>query len=146
MANFAKLNTDKTVISVVVVDNVNITNSNGIEEENLGVQFLEKITGWPLWKKTSYNTKAGKYYNQDGSEGDQTKAFRKNFAAINYIYDEIRDAFIPLKPIEYNSWILNETSCTWEAPIPYPNTETNGKKDEYTWNETNLSWDKVIYS
>lgn len=136
MANFAKLNTDKTVISVVVVDNVNITNSNGIEEENLGVQFLEKITGWPLWKKTSYNTKAGVHY--DSVTGlpseDQSKAFRKNYAGKGMYYDVFLDAFIAKQP--FRGWVINDNTAQWEAPVPRP--VKNGYF--YTWDNSKQEW------
>jgi hypothetical protein len=77
MAHFAKLGINGKVIAVLVVANADTINASGVEDENVGIQFLERSTGWPLWKKTSYNTKAGKYYNQDGSEGDQTKALEE---------------------------------------------------------------------
>jgi len=88
------------------------------------------------WLQTSYNTRGGIYYdaNTNTPSQDQSKAFRKNFAGVGFIYDKDRDAFIPPKP--YECWILNETTCIWEAPIAYP---TDGK--EYTWNEENQNWD-----
>jgi hypothetical protein len=144
MAHFAKLGVNGKIIAVVVVANADTTNASGVEDENVGIQFLERSTGWPLWKKTSYNTKAGKYYNQDGSEGDQTKAYRGNYAGIGYTYDEDNDIFIAKKP--FASWTLNISTASWEAPTPMPNTETDGKKDYYNWNESNQSWDKVVYT
>lgn len=87
-------------------------------------------------KRTSYNTRGGIYYDPLTNKPalDQSKAFRKNYAGIGHTYDEIRDAFIPPKP--FNSWILNEQTCLWEAPIPYPN---NGQK--YKWNEDVQNWE-----
>ena len=141
MAHFAKLGVNGKVIAVVVVANADTTNASGVEDENVGIQFLERSTGWPLWKKTSYNTRAGKYYNQDGSEGDQSKAYRGNYAGIGYTYDEDNDIFISKKP--FASWTLNVSTASWEAPVAMPNTETNGIKDNYIWNEATQSWDKV---
>lgn len=141
MAHFAKLGVNGKVIAVIVVANSDTINASGAEDENVGIQFLERSTGWPLWKKTSYNTRAGKYYNQDGSEGDQTKALRGNYAGIGYTYDEDNDIFIAKKP--FASWSLNTTTASWEAPVAIPSTETNGVKDQYSWNETTQSWNKI---
>ena len=90
------------------------------------------------WIQTSYNTRGGVHYDASTDEpsADQTKALRKNFAGVNFTYDSDRDAFIPPKP--YPSWILNETTCWWSAPIAYP---TDGER--YTWNEETQSWDAV---
>jgi hypothetical protein len=141
MAHFAKLGVNGKVIAVIVVANSDTINASGAEDENVGIQFLERSTGWPLWKKTSYNTRAGKYYNQDGSEGDQTKALRGNYAGIGYTYDEDNDIFIAKRP--FASWSLNTTTASWEAPVAIPSTETNGVKDQYSWNETTQSWNKI---
>ena len=136
MAHFAKLGINSKVIGEEVVANADTSDANDQEDEAVGIQFLESIHGWPLWKKTSYNTKGGKHYDADGNESaDQTKAFRKNYAGIGYTYDEDRDAFIPPKP--FSSWILNETSCLWEAPLTRPSLSDSeiaaGKF--YGWNE-----------
>jgi hypothetical protein len=95
--------------------------------------FIDTQEG--TWVQTSYNTKGGVHYqpNTDTPSVDQSKALRKNFASIGFTYDSIRDAFIP--PQEYPSWILNETSCLWEPPIPYP-TDDN----YYKWDEQNQQW------
>ena len=135
MASFAKLNNNNVVITVVSVVNEVITNSNGIEEEQLGIQFLKTLYNEPntIWKQTSYNTSAGVH-----SLGDTP--FRKNHAGIGYSYDQTRDAFIP--PKTYNSWVLNEFTCLWEAPIIRPEL-TQEQKDNnqyYTWNEETQSW------
>jgi hypothetical protein len=89
-------------------------------------------------KRTSYNTRGGKYYDPMTNQlsEDQTKAFRKNYAGIGFLYDVTRDAFIPPKP--YSSWVLDEFSCLWNSPIPYP---TDG--EIYRWNEETQSWDAV---
>jgi hypothetical protein len=129
MASFAKIGLNNKVIEVVSVVNDVIKDSNDIEREELGIQFLNEIYKWPIWKQTSYNTVGG-VHNNGGIP------FRKNHAGIGYTYDEDRDAFIPKKP--YNSWILNEQTCNWEAPVARP---TDGKR--YTWNETNLNWEII---
>jgi hypothetical protein len=129
MASFAKIGLNGKVIEVQSVVNEVLHDANGIEQEAIGIDFLTKLTGYPVWKQTSYNTYGG-VHNNGGTP------LRKNFAGIGYTYDEDRDAFIPKKP--YNSWILNEQTCLWNAPTPMPN---DGKK--YKWNETNLTWDLI---
>lgn len=139
MAHFVKLGTGNVVIDAVVVHNNVLLDNNEIESEQKGIDFLRTIFNEPysIWKQTSYNTKGGKYYNPDMTlSSDQSKAFRKNYASIGYSYDEIRDAFIPPKP--FQSWLLNEDTCVWQAPVSYP---SDGYR--YKWNETNLNWVKV---
>jgi len=128
MASFSKLNSNNIVITVESVVNEVLKDSNGVEQEQLGIDFLKTLYNEPnaIWKQTSYNTN-GNIHSLGGTP------FRKNHAGIGYTYDEGRDAFIPPKP--YNSWILNEQSCNWEAPISYP---IDGQK--YFWNEENQSW------
>ena len=133
MAHFAKLKKGNIVEQVVVVNNNVITDDNGQEQEQLGVEFLNNLYNTPdaVWKQTSYN----------GS-------FRKNYAGIDYIYDEERDAFITQKP--YVNWVLNETTCKWEAPIEKPVTYDDGEvredgtpvPDKYLWNEEKANWQK----
>ena len=115
MAHFAKIGLNNKVIDVNVVSDNELLDSNGVEQEVNGIDFLTKLTGWSIWKQTSYNGN-----------------IRKNFAGIGFTYDEDRDAFIPPKP--FNSWILNETTCQWEAPVAMPNDN-----NLYHWNETNKS-------
>ena len=129
MASFAKIGLNNKVIEVQSVVNEVLHDSNGVEQENLGIDFLTKLTGWAIWKQTSYNTIAGEHRLGGTS-------FRKNFAGIGFTYDEDRDAFIP--PKEYNSWILNEETCLWEAPVAMPNDE-----NKYNWNETTEQWDLI---
>ena len=134
MAHFAKLGINSKVISVVVVADADCKNADGNEDEAVGIQFLERIHGWPLWKQTSYNTSAN-VHNKGGTP------FRKNYAAIGYIYDEDRDAFYAPKP--FASWILNETTCIWAAPVAYPSVKTYGDPEKYYsigWDETNTRW------
>jgi hypothetical protein len=130
MASFAKIGLNNKVIEVLSVNNEVLKDSNGVEQEVIGIDFLTKLTGYPIWKQTSYNTIGG-VHSSGGTP------LRKNFAGIGMTYDEDRDAFIPKKI--FKSWILNENSCVWEAPIPYPNDE-----NRYKWNEQNQSWDLIV--
>jgi hypothetical protein len=119
MAHFAKLDDNNNVIEVHVVNNDVLDPNN---EEESGIAFLTQWSeGYTNWKQTSYN----------GS-------FRKNFAVVGGIYDPIRDVFLYLKP--YESWILNESKCIWEAPIEYPNDYNS-----YWWDETNQSWNLITF-
>ena len=127
MASFAKIGLNNKVIEVLSVHDNELKDANGVEQENIGIDFLTKLTGWAIWKQPSYNTHGG-VHSSGGTP------LRKNHAGIGYTYDEDRDAFIQPKP--YNSWILNETTCLWEAPIALPDTE-----NRYNWNETNQTWD-----
>jgi hypothetical protein len=86
-----------------------------------------------IYRRTSYNTRGGVHYTDGQPSADQTKAFRKNYAGLGYTYDAERDAFIPPKP--YNSWVLNENTCLWDAPVAMPN---DGNR--YTWDEATLAW------
>ena len=130
MAYFAKLGTGNIVEQVISINNSVITDNNGIEKEQLGVDFINNLYGTnDIWKQTSFNTHGG-VHNNNGTP------FRKNYAGIGYQYDQTRNAFIAPKP--YNSWVLNEDTCLWEAPVARPNDE-----GQYTWNEQTLSWDLV---
>ena len=121
MAHFAEVDENNIVLRVLVVDDLN---------ESDGQNFLANTLGLGgTWLKTSYNTAAGVHANGG-------TPFRKNYAGIGYSYDEALDAFIAPKP--YPSWVLNEESCVYEAPVAYP---TDG--DMYTWNEETTSWDLV---
>ena len=139
MAHFAKLGVNGKVIAVHGLDNDQMLNADNVEDETVGQQRLQEIHGWPaaMWIKTSYNTRGGKYYDADGTEAsDQSKALRKNFAGVGGTYDPVRDAFYA--PKKFNSWILNESTCLWEAPVALP---SDGK--EYEWNETTKAWDEI---
>ena len=129
MAHFAKIGLNSKVIQVVTVNNNELLDSNGIEQEVNGINFLTNLTGWAIWKQTSYNTKGG-VHKLGGTP------LRKNHAGIGYTYDEDRDAFIPKKP--FASWILNEDTCLWEAPVARP---TDGAR--YIWNEETQTWNNV---
>ena len=114
MAHFAKIGVGNKIIKVAVVSNDIATT------EQAGIDFLNNLYGSrDVWKQTSYN-----------------ENIRKNYAAVGYTYDQTRDAFIPPKP--YNSWVLNETTCLWEAPVALPDTE-----NRYNWNEETTTWDLV---
>jgi len=116
MAHFAKLDENNVVLEVLVVHNNELL-QDGVESEAKGIQFLVDWSGgYPLWKQTSYNGN-----------------FRKNYAGIGYTYDATRDAFIPPQP--FPSWTLNENTCLWDAPVPFP---TDGQR--YQWDEATTSW------
>jgi len=131
MASFAKIGLNSKVIEVQSVVNEVLHDSNGVEQESIGIDFLTKLTGWAIWKQTSYNTRGG-VHNNNGTP------LRKNHAGIGYTYDEDRDAFIPPKP--FNSWLLNENTCNWEAPISMP-TEELENNQYYFWNESIINWE-----
>ena len=122
MAHFAKLGAGNIVVAVHIVSNDIATT------EQAGIDFLNNLyKSRDIWRQTSYNTYAGEH-----SLGGTP--FRKNFAGVGYRYDQTKDAFIPPQP--YNSWTLNETTCVWDPPVPYP---SDGKM--YIWNETTKQWD-----
>jgi hypothetical protein len=127
MATFVKLNSENIVEqSISVHDNELL--DNGIESEQKGINFCKSLFGQDTnWKQTSYNTHGGIHLLGG-------VPFRKNHAGIGYTYDESRDAFI--SPKKFNSWVLNENTCLWEAPVAQPN---DGKI--YVWNEQTLLWD-----
>ena len=127
MARFAKIGLNNKVMSVHSVHNNELLDANGVEQEILGVEFLTNLHGWAVWKQTSYNTSGG-VHKLGGTP------LRKNHAGIGYTYDQSRDAFIAPKP--FNSWILNEETCLWEAPVALPDTE-----NRYNWNEETTTWD-----
>jgi hypothetical protein len=125
MAYFAKLGTGNIVEQVISINNSIITDSNGIEQEKLGNDFINKLYNTrDVWKQTSYNNN-----------------IRKNYAGIGFHYDQTRDAFIPPKP--FNSWILNEDTCRWEAPVTMPELtqEQIDNKNYYSWNESIINWE-----
>ena len=132
MAYFAKLGTGNIIEKVISINNAVITDANGIEQEQLGLNFINQLYNTnDVWKKTSYNTHGGVHDNGGTS-------FRKNFAGIGYTYDSQRDAFISPKP--FNSWLLNETTCLWESPVARPTTELE-ENQYYSWNESIINWE-----
>jgi hypothetical protein len=135
MAYFAKLVTGNIVENVISINNSVITDANGVEQEQLGIDFINQLYNTnDTWKQTSYNNN-----------------IRKNYAGIGFQYDQTRDAFIP--PKRFDSWVLNEDTCNWESPVPYPQTytlnlidisdNTTVIQDPYTWNEETKNWDLV---
>ena len=101
-------------------------------------EFIDTLKGNDTWIQTSYNTKGGKHYDPETGEEDDKPPLRKNYAGIDYYYDENRDAFIPPQP--FPSWILNEDTCWWEAPVPYPKMIDEEDDIEYIWNEQEKNW------
>jgi hypothetical protein len=118
MAHYAQLDSNNVVTQVIVIDNKDTADANGVEKEYIGAAFCERLFGG-TWKQTSYNGN-----------------LRKNYAGIGYTFDSTRDAFIPPKP--YASWVLIEETCQWKAPVDMP---TDDKK--YLWNEETTLWVEI---
>jgi hypothetical protein len=114
MAHFAEIGLNNTVLRVIVVHNNELLDESGVEQETKGVEFCRGLFGG-TWVQTSYNAN-----------------FRKNFAGTGFTYDSERDAFISPKP--FASWVLNEDTCRWEAPVKMP------EDGVYQWDEDTLSW------
>jgi hypothetical protein len=129
MAHWAKIK-EGIVIQVTVGSN---------EDADQGYQWLIDNIGGD-WVQTSYNTKGGIHYGPDG-QPDGGTALRKNYAGVGYTYDAGRDTFIPPKPQNHESWVIDEITCLWVPPIPYP---TDGK--EYIWDESTISWIEINVS
>jgi hypothetical protein len=126
MAHFAKINNSNIVEQVIVVSNDVATT------EQAGVDFINNLYKTnDVWKQTSYNTYGG-IHKLGGLP------FRKNYAGVDFTYDQTRDAFIPPKP--YNSWVLNEDTCRWEAPVAMPTAEL-ANNQYYFWNESVINWE-----
>jgi hypothetical protein len=145
MAHFAKINNDKKVIAVLTLNNSDMLNVSGIEEELVGQQYLEKHNNWPaqMWIQTSYNTSGGQHKNGG-------TPFRGNYAGIGYTWDEENQTFWSEKP--YTSWVKHIPTASWKSPIgdePVLTEEqtaqniANTHKWGYNWNEANQSWDLV---
>ena len=122
MAHFAKINSENLVTEVIVINNDVILDSNGEEQESLGVDFCKQIYGDGTYKQTSYNSK-----------------MRKNMATVGSTYDTSRDAFI--RPKRYSSWVLDESTCRWIPPVEQPSdSEANGGNVLYHWDESSNNW------
>ena len=145
MAHFAKLGANSKVIQVLTLDNKDMLNADGVEDETVGQQYLETHNNWPaqMWIQTSYNTQGNKH-----NSGDNSKAFRGNYAGIGYTWDEDNQIFWPKKP--FASWVKNTTDARWQSPIgDAPDlTEEQTSQNEaethswgYVWNEANTTWD-----
>jgi len=142
MAHFAKLGSNSKIIQVLTLDNKDMLNGDGVEDEAVGQQYLERHNNWPaqMWIQTSYNTSGGKH-----KSGNDSKAFRGNYAGIGYIWDEDNNLFYPKKP--YASWVLNTTDASWHSPIgDAPDLGAELETHYYEWNELGQSWDKKEYS
>jgi hypothetical protein len=139
MAHFAKLGANSKVIQVLTLDNKDMLNADGVEDESVGQQYLEQHNNWPaqMWIQTSYNT-----MNNTHSSGDNSKAFRGNYAGIGFEWDEDNQIFWPKKP--YASWVKNTSSARWDSPIgdaPELTEEEKTANKHYAWNEAGQSWD-----
>ena len=136
MAHFAELGINSKVIAVHVVNDSDCLNADGVEDGSVGIQFLERIHNWPLWKKTSYNTSGGQH-KLGGTP------LRGNYAGIGMTYDEDNNIFIPKKP--YASWTLNVSEARWQSPIGDAPalSEEETLTHTYEWNESGQSWDKT---
>ena len=139
MAHFAKLGSNSKVIQVLTLNNGDMLNGDGVEDESVGQQYLERHHNWPsqMWIQTSYNTSGGTH-KLGGTP------LRGNYAGIGYIWDEDNDIFYHKKP--YASWVLNTTTASWHSPIgDAPDDLTDEEKAAgtvYVWNEVGQSWDK----
>jgi hypothetical protein len=137
MAHFAKLGLNGKVIAVLTLNNTDMLNASGVEDESVGQQYLELHNNWAaqLWIQTSYNTFGGKH-----SKGGTP--FRGNFAAIGYTWDEDNNIFLPKKP--YASWVKDVATASWKSPIgdaPALTEEQKTAMSYYQWNESGQSWD-----
>jgi hypothetical protein len=143
MAHFAKLGSNSKVIQVLTLNNGDMLNADGVEDETVGQQYLETHNNWPaqMWIQTSYNT-AGGQHNNGGT------ALRGNYAGIGYTWDEDDQIFWPKKP--YASWVKNNSEARWQSPIgdaPALTAEQESQNTAdthgwyYAWNEANTTWD-----
>ena len=140
MAHFAKISDTSKVLTVLTLNNKDVLNADGVEDEIVGQQYLERHNNWPAerWIQTSYNTFGGQHKN------DETP-LRGNYAGIGYTWDEDNNIFYTKKP--YASWVLNTTTASWHSPVgdaPDDLTdEEQAAKTHYVWNEAGQSWDKT---
>ena len=143
MAHFAKLGANGKVIQVLTLDDKDMLNADGVEDESVGQQYLETHNNWPaqMWIQTSYNT-AGNQHKDGGTP------LRGNYAGIGYTWDEDNNIFWPKKP--YASWVKDTTTAQWKSPIgdaPALTAEQQSQNEAgthywiYNWNEAGQSWD-----
>ena len=145
MAHFAKLGANSKVIQVLTLNNGDMLNADGVEDETVGQQYLETHNNWPaqMWIQTSYNTAGGTHRNGG-------TPLRGNYAGIGYTWDEDDQIFWPKKP--YASWVKDTTTASWKSPIgdaPALTAEQESQNAEdpathrwsYVWNEDNTTWD-----
>ena len=141
MAHFAKINDDNEVLSILYIDNEKIQNSEGVETESIGQQYLQTHNNWPAekWIQTSYNT-------ENNTHRDGKTPFRGNYAGIGYIWDSENNMFFGQKP--FPSWVKNTSTASWDPPTPAPDltaeqqsqNEANTHMWTYEWDENNQSW------
>ena len=138
MAHFAKLGSNGKVIQVLTMDNDKMLNADGVEDETVGQQWLETHNNWPaqMWIQTSYNTR-----NNTHNSGDNSKAFRGNYAGIGYTWDEDNQIFWSPRP--YASWTKNNSTASWDCPITHPSTMDDGA-DPIVWVWRSY-WDETAY-
>ena len=145
MAHFAKLGSNGKVIQVLTLNNGDMLNADGVEDERVGQQYLELHNNWPaqMWIQTSYNTANNKH-----SSGDNSKAFRGNYAGIGYEWDEDNNIFWPKKP--FAAWVKDTSDAQWHSPIgdaPALTAEQESQNTaathrwSYVWNEAGQTWD-----
>jgi hypothetical protein len=137
MAHFAKLGANGKVISVVTLNDSDMLNASGVEDESVGQQYLERNNNWPaqMWIQTSYHTYCGKHNNGK-------IPFRGNYASIGYTWDEDNQIFWPKKP--FISWVKDVATASWKSPIgdaPLLTEEQKTANSYYEWNEAGQSWD-----
>jgi hypothetical protein len=137
MAHFAKLGANGKVIAVLTLNNSDMLNASGVEDETVGQQYLELHNNWPaqMWIQTSYNTQGGKH-TKGGTP------FRGNYAGIGYTWDEDNQIFWPKKP--FTSWVQDIATASWKSPIgdaPALTEEQRTANSYYQWNEAGQSWD-----
>ena len=143
MAHFAKIGANGKVLQVLTLDNKDMLNADGVEDEAVGQQYLELHNNWPaqMWIQTSYNTQGGQH-KLGGTP------FRGNYAGIGYTWDEDNQIFWPKKP--YASWVKNNSEARWQSPIgdapaltaeQTSQNEANTHRWSYVWNEDGQSWD-----
>jgi hypothetical protein len=147
MSHFAKLEANNKVIAVLTLNNSDMLNADGIEDESVGQQYLEKHNNWPaqMWIQTSYNTANGQHRNGG-------TPFRGNYAGIGYTWDEENQIFWPKKP--YTSWVKHIPTASWKSPVgdaPELTKEQTAQNTAnthewvYNWNEENQVWDLVDF-
>ena len=137
MAHFAKIGSNSKVIQVLTLGNGDMLNAEGVEDESVGQQYLERHNNWPaqMWIQTSYNTQNGKH-TLGGTP------LRGNYAGIGYTWDEDNNIFYPKKP--YASWVLNTTTASWHSPLgDAPDLGEESDTHRYDWNEDTGAWDKI---
>jgi hypothetical protein len=145
MAHFAKISETNQVLAVLTLNNGDMLNVDGVEDETVGQQYLEQHNNWPsqMWIQTSYNTSQNKH-----NSGDNSKALRGNYAGLGFTWDKNNQIFWPEKP--FASWVKDIATATWKSPIgdapeltaeQTSQNKTNTHRWNYVWNETNTTWD-----